>query len=324
MFKPSGQINLITEDDFTTSIDKITDTIHKERVTGILPSFDGIKLFYEYILAENAKASVIIMHGFTEYTIKYYETAWYLLNMGYNVFLFDQRGHGYSERQVLSPYVTHVNNFSDYGNDLIFFTENLVKKVSPDLDLFVFAHSMGCAVTLTALCSKPSLFKGAVLSSPMILPVMFHLPTRFVRKKAASYGKKNGWEDLFPYTHTFNPNPVFKKSHDTSAARFMYNLTCRRNDTHYQNSGASNKWMYEVTKTKQNLFDSGCLSKINCKILVLSGGKDTVVRKKYHKPLSRLCPNGSYKFYPNSKHSIYNSDLETLKDYYDTILSFMN
>ena len=66
----------------------------------------------------SVKGTVIIVHGFTESAEKYREFAYYLLNFGYDVVLYDQRGHGLSSRDVEDMQLTHIDKFETYVSDL--------------------------------------------------------------------------------------------------------------------------------------------------------------------------------------------------------------
>ena len=68
--------------------------------------------------AAEPKGTVVIVHGFTESTEKYREFVYYLLNFGYDVLIYDQRGHGFSSRDVDEPGLTHIDKFETYVSDL--------------------------------------------------------------------------------------------------------------------------------------------------------------------------------------------------------------
>ena len=69
---------------------------------------------------------MVILHGMSEFTCKHYELAYYLLQQGYNVFLYDQRGHGRSQRLTDRIDLIHVERFSDFVEDLDLFVNNIV------------------------------------------------------------------------------------------------------------------------------------------------------------------------------------------------------
>ena len=65
------------------------------------------------------------------------------------------------------------------------------------------------------------------------------------------------------------------------------------------------------------------LSEISQNILILEAGKDTVVYTDIYKTLEKYLQNCRISTYPDSKHSIYNSDDETLVRYWNEIFAFL-
>ena len=115
-----------------------------EATATILPipcSFDGIRLSYRNYLVKDAVGSIVIVHGFTEYCEKYTELVWYFMNAGYNVFTYDHRGHGFSDRQVEGYELAHVNRFEDYVSDLEHFVNNVVIPKGGKENINIFINS---------------------------------------------------------------------------------------------------------------------------------------------------------------------------------------
>ena len=81
-----------------------------------IPGYDGRSLYCESWQADRPLGTVLIVHGFTENTLKYSELIWSLLHLRFSVIVYDQRGHGRSWHPdgVPDPSVTHVDHFSDY------------------------------------------------------------------------------------------------------------------------------------------------------------------------------------------------------------------
>lgn len=64
----------------------------------------GKKLHFVEDLAQTPKANLVIVHGLAEYAGRYDPIASYMVKHGYNVFRYDQPGHGFSygERGFIS------------------------------------------------------------------------------------------------------------------------------------------------------------------------------------------------------------------------------
>ena len=111
-FRPDYQFSVFAEEEFAEKFREAAAQMEPCRQEGFFHSFDGKDLYYEYFLAENSRGAVVILHGLSEFTKKYHEFAYYLLNQGYDVFLYDQRCHGRSCRLTENPDVIHVGRFT--------------------------------------------------------------------------------------------------------------------------------------------------------------------------------------------------------------------
>lgn len=323
LFKPSYKLNILGEDEFSNEISAIELDLEKYASKGSLKSFDGSEIAYEYFLADNSKASVVLIHGFTEFYKKLYEMTWYFLNMGYNVFLYDQRGHGLSQREVDNLQLTHINNFDDYVKDLEHIINDVVKKAAPNHQIYLLGHSMGGAVVSLYLEHHSNEIERAILSSPMVCPKTHGLPGGLVRKAATTYAKKEGWNARFRQCVSFNPNPSFNHSSDSSFARFKHNLDFRIKDERYQNSSFTNKWMCEALNVKKRLLNRNTISKIQTKILIISAENDRVVHTRPQHKLSRILPNSTLIVMPGAKHTVYTASGPLLNAFYEAIFDFL-
>jgi len=91
-----------------------------------------------------AKAGLIIVHGIAEHGARYRHAAEALAGRNIASFVYDQRGHG------MSPGTrAHVANFTDFAADLRSIGAD-VRQRFPQLPLFVWGHSMGSIVVLSA------------------------------------------------------------------------------------------------------------------------------------------------------------------------------
>lgn len=324
LFKPTHQLHILSEDEFSAEIAVIEDNLSQIATKGEIASFDGCKLAYEYFLTDNAIGSIVLIHGFTEFYKKLYEMTWYFLNMGYNVFLYDQRGHGLSQRDVDNPVLTHVNDFNDYVMDLGHIIDNIVIPNSANLPVFLMGHSMGGAVASIYLSKNSDKITRAILSSPMVCPKTHGIPTIFVKNLSRIHGRKNGWKSRFCYSSDFNPNPSFEYSSDSSPARFKHNLDYRINNSHYQNSSFTNRWMYEALRVKKIMMNPRITGKITTEVLIFSAQNDKVVHTVPHKRLAKLLPKCTLITLPHAKHTLYTGSYPMLEHFYTTVFDFLS
>ena len=221
-FVPDYKLNIIPESDFSQGISDIEQKLTESMVTGSFTAFDNIKIHYEYILTENSKASVVIVHGLSEFTKKFYEFIYYVLNQGYNVFIYDQRCHGLSGRLTNRIDLLHVDSFKDYVKDLSQFIEQVVIPTE-DKPIYLYSHSMGGAISALYLAECSDRVQRAVLAAPMFVPVVKQVPEWLARHSVAVGRWIFGNKRKFFLTSEFNPDVQYNDRCGSSRARFEYN-----------------------------------------------------------------------------------------------------
>lgn len=321
LFEPANQYTIVEDDAFAEAIVEITNTLNQYANTGYFTSFDNQKMYYEYFKVARAKASIIIVHGYTEFTKKYYELTWYFMAMGFNVFLYDVRGHGYSYRHSDDIELTHVNKYEDYVSDLDAYIRQIVLPNSSGLPLYLFGHSMGGTIAQMYISRGEALIQKTILSAPMIYPYTPPLPKFIIKMLLRSEAKKFGWDGRFKFSSSFNPEAKIEKSHDLCFPRFQYNLEARINDLHYRNSYGSNSWTYEAVCAIEKILNRKATKRVKSEVLILIAGKDSAVNPKHQKKLAARL-GCAYKTFENAKHALYTMPARDLRGYVDTLLRF--
>jgi len=134
--------------------------------SGTIKSFDSTKLYYVKDISKNPKAIVVIVHGFGEHLGKYESVKDKLVEYGYSVYRFDNRGHGRSGGER-----GYINTFEDFARDTDILIE-FIRKQNPDIPIFMLGHSMGGFITaLYGIMFKNKLdgqiFSGAATLEPV-------------------------------------------------------------------------------------------------------------------------------------------------------------
>ena len=80
--------------------------------TGKIRSYDKTPLQYYYALNPEARGTIVVVHGFCEFIGKYRELLYTFFKAGYNVFFYEQRGHGRSGRAVKGDFI-YVKDFAE-------------------------------------------------------------------------------------------------------------------------------------------------------------------------------------------------------------------
>ena len=319
--KPS--VSLIDESIYEQTMQNVRRELDVIRQTVTVTAEDGCRLRCEAYVKEGQHGNLIIVHGFTEFSAKYTETIWYFLSAGFNVFIYDQRGHGFSDRQVENLNLIHVDRFDDYVNDLHTVIERLVL-VRNDLPIYLYSHSMGGAVTALYLAKHPNVVTKAVLSSPMVCPHTAGVPRWMVRQLLHRLGKQQGWHTRFPHTGDFDPQVAFEKTQDSSYPRFRAGLDARIQTPQYQSSCATNGWMREALAIQERLLSKKVTTAIQTPILLISGKRDTVVKIPPQRAFARRVKSCRFVSIPDGKHNLFCVNGETLERYYTLILDFLN
>lgn len=318
-FSEREPLEIIKEREFPKKIKEIEETLDKYRVSGYFDGAGNIKIFYEYFLCENARANVVIVHGLSEFTKKYYEATYYFLTQGYNVFLYDQRCHGLSDRLTEKTELIHVDDFEDYVTDLDVYIDEVVLK-EQNKPIFLYAHSMGGAVACLYMRKYGKKINRAVLSAPMIEPSTGKTPAflaRFFMKREVSKGKaKAQWR----FSQEFNPEHPFKNSSDASEARFNYNLNMRKQNLYYQSTPMTSGWVYNSLILKKRLLRIA--EDISTPMLILSAEMDTVVNNKAQFDFEKKCESCEILTIKNAKHSMLTGGSKIMKKHLNRVFVF--
>lgn len=121
---------------------------------------DAPTLSYQLSLPADPKAAVLLVHGYGEHGGRYRATVQRWAKRGIATGILDLRGHGWSAGAR-----GHCDRFTDFHDDVDDLLAVMREHVR-DLPLFGFGHSFGGLVITTHALSRPSIFKGLVLSSP--------------------------------------------------------------------------------------------------------------------------------------------------------------
>jgi acylglycerol lipase len=132
---------------------------------------DGLRLYMRRREVANARAQILISHGFGEHSGRYGALTEHLVAHKYSVTAYDHRGHGLSDGLP-----GHVESFREYDDDLDKVVAT-VRSRSQARRLFLIGHSMGGLIALRYTTRKSGMLDGAVISAPLIevaVPVPAH------------------------------------------------------------------------------------------------------------------------------------------------------
>ena len=109
-----------------------------------------------------AKAVLVALHGFNDYSHFFQQPGDYLRQQGIASYAYDQRGFGASPQRGL------WSGIETYTRDLDLFIR-LIKQKYPDLPVYLLGESMGGAIVMVAMTqkTKPQV-DGIILSAPAV------------------------------------------------------------------------------------------------------------------------------------------------------------
>ncbi len=315
-------LHILTDEEFKDNIADIEKQVEKHRKSGYFYSKDSKKLYYEYFLQDDAKASVVIVHGLSEFTKKYYELTYYFLECGYNVFVYDQRCHGLSVRLTKVNDLIHVGSFKHYVTDLECFMDEIVCKVCGDLPVNICSHSMGGAVTLMYLVKNPGKIHKAVLSAPMLQPNTGNVSHTVSRWGAFAKSMVCGKKSKFFKNREFDPDKAKNKAKDKSYNRFLYNLNLRINEPMYRSTPLTSWWVYNSLSVRPIVLKEKFIQSIKTPLLMFCASNDVTVDTDVQLDFSKRCQVCDTVILQDSTHSILTDSYENICTYITKMLEF--
>ena len=313
-------IAFLGEEDYLPAMENENRIWREQHVTnGGFITRDGIRLNYYRAEAENAKAAVVMIHGYCEFWGKYHEYAWYLWQAGFTVYFLEQRCHGYSGGKLPEPDLVYIDDFRTYAEDLHEFMDQVVVPKEAGIPLLMMAHSMGGAVGSLFLESWPEYFRGAVLSSPMIEMSTGHMHPAKIAAVKLYMILAHKQKELCVGQHHFDPTPKFATGSALSEARFNYLFGQRIDDVHYRTAGATFGWVMAAIAVKKQVLRHA--DRIRIPITVMQAGRDTLVEAQGIDEFMAKVPQAQKLFYADSKHELFNAGDEVRRQYFSDVLN---
>ncbi|WP_195987580.1 alpha/beta hydrolase [Clostridium sp. D53t1_180928_C8] len=120
--------------------------------------------YYKWSEVQNPKGIVQIVHGMTEYALRYDYFAKKLCENGYIVYAHDQRGHGEtSPKDEERGYIADNEGFDILVENVKELTD-IAKKENSNLPIILFGHSMGSFVSQRYIELYGNEINGVILS----------------------------------------------------------------------------------------------------------------------------------------------------------------
>jgi len=136
-----------------------------------------VYLSYVKVVGSGTKGAMLVVPGNGESCYNYDETMKHFSDQGYSpIYCYTHRGMGSSDRMLDNHLKLHVEESDHFVKDC----RKMVGIVTDDLagsgkPLFLYCHSLGCAVSLTYIIQEyehgqPQVFNAVVAQAPLIKP----------------------------------------------------------------------------------------------------------------------------------------------------------
>lgn len=293
------------ESNFTQRIENEIKALWEQRQEGFLQSFDRKRLYWCKITSKKHNKAIVVVNGRIESCWKYQELFYDLFQQGYDIYSFDHRGQGLSDRLIDNKQMGYVDEFQNYLTDMNDLVEHF--NLNHYQQRFLLAHSMGGAVSARYLQTHPQHpFDAVAFSAPMfginvpwqIRPIAITL-TQVLTATASKPTYAPGYTDYYP--KPFEENPLTQ-----CEVRYRWFRELYEQKPELKLGGPSTRWVWQsLMATKQ------CIQltrQITIPTLVLQGGKDTIVSNaaqiKFIARLAKTNPNSELLMILDAKHEI--------------------
>ena len=230
---------------------------------------------------KKSKGTICIIHGLGEHQGRYAHVAKFYIENGFQVYTYDQRGHGLSEGKR-----GHTPGL-DYNLDDL---ERIIKTI-PQHHLFLYGHSFGGNVLVNFLLRKqPNYLRGAILSAAWMQLAK--------EPNAIELGMAKLMNNIFPSLTQNNKLDSDDLSNDTEVCKaydedpLNHNKISVRLFSEFYPAG---KWAIENA------------AKLPVNILMIHGADDAIICKSGTENFARNS-NGKakYKIFENTHHEPHN------------------
>lgn len=354
----SSQYRLIKDQEF--------DSTWKESIVPFIKSgerryFEGqdkLKLEYFTFTPPNAKADIVVVHGFTQNYRSFAEFLYTLTQNGYAVHAYSHIGHGCSEHLLMTKEQNiknlasnceglsqikdgktyyadsrygrvHVDTYYRYINDLKTFVDRVKNPARPT---YLFCHSMGGGVCSRTLQEHPTLVNAAYLHAPM-LRNKNNLPY-WILTTAGKVSAQLAPEEFGPQQSEVSMEEVtFEAAADHgSRNRFDYSLELISIQNGLFRNGASSSQVNQLLQLTVDVVKPENLAKVVVPVYIAAAGEklDRWVELKGVETFCKGVSNCKYKSYEAAKHEIYSEPdairiplFESVLDYFADPASYL-
>lgn len=311
----------VDENEYEKSMEQIIlPFISQYESTGYFKGVDDVNLFYRKFELENPKASIVIVHGFTENTQIYNELIYYMLKQNYSVYIYDQRCHGASDRLSETYNMVYVKKFSDYTQDLKKFIDEIV----PNSKLFLYGHSMGGAVVADFLETYPDIANFAVLSAPMLQIFTKPYPPKIANLYTEVENLIGADKKYCPGHSDFDKDKHLNDSVYKNYTRYIYFINFEARHPQLITNGASFAWLKQSTLAIKKILNPENMEKIKTPCAMFQYENDKTVMPSGQNKFASSVKTCKLYTIKDCEHNIYYMDNKILSSYLQKIFELFD
>ena len=269
----------------------------------------------------DAKATIILMPGYTTALDSFAEHLSHWADQGYNVVGIDIRGQGGSDRPLANPEKYWIDSFATYADDI---SGLLADEVSPKTDtpLIIVASSFGAHVAYRTVGDYETAIDGMVLNAPAFSPKVPPFSTGVAKKVFATMKFLGKSKRYAPGQHGWRPlSDDMTKTDDCSDYLPRYNLhdVAVVKNPKLRMGAATNQWISEMIKSGEVVTAPDYSDKITIPIQMNLIENDGIIVNQVAEQACADNPNCSFTYIPDTKHCILYGDDIAVGRVYDAV-----
>ena len=271
---------------------------------------DGTNLRLGYFASEGeAKATILLINGHREFLEKYNEIIEEFQARGFNIYSYDHRGQGLSDRVLDDRVKSHNPDFGKLVSDIDEIIKGKIKPASLGHPFYIVAHSLGAHLTLRYMHDYPDVVDKALLLSPF---TGFHDRSVFyVGFVKLFFAIMNlfGFGDEFAVGQAKNQQMIdhetamSKLTHDKDRYQFSQDAIDDNPDLFV--GGMTYGGAAETVNSLNKLNENGYIEKIKTPVLYLLSEDEKVVSNDVTFALIEKMANAKAENIANARHEIY-------------------
>lgn len=300
-------INVTTtqESDFPEIMEQQILDFWQQRCDGFIKGCNQKQLYWISLTSSAHTKAIVVVNGRVESVWKYQELFYHFFEQGYDVYSFDHRGQGFSDRVAEDQQIGHVSDFSHYVADMATIVNSFqLKKYEKR---YLLAHSMGGTISTRYLQSYPNhVFDKVVLSAPMfgvhMSPLLTLIAPYWAYINCLFNSKPKYLTDNREYqAKPFNINPL-----TSSKVRYKWFRDLYENMPQLKVGGPSAHWVWQALTSAKNSIRNA--NKITIPTLLIQAASDVIVSNKaqveFMSLLRKTNKASRLEIIENSKHEI--------------------